>query len=142
MTPEDLRRKADEYDAATIAAAERGDIAEGARLSFLAEGLRRMASEQERLQAAIHHGNQWKVEPDTSHIPRQDLVQLARAAGTSLREIAEGIGRSHGLISKAQHAGRPFDRKLAKRIQELTRSAAYPDGFEPTPANWPGGLRD
>jgi hypothetical protein len=72
------------------------------------------------------------------------FAKVANAAGHTLRSVAEAVRRkfgqgSHVNVGRALRGDRAIQERWAKHIQDLTRSEAFPDGWEATPENWPGG---
>jgi hypothetical protein len=76
------------------------------------------------------------------------LVEVANAAGHTLVTLAEAVAArtktdfSHAILSKAPRGKRPVRAQVAAIVAELTKSAAYPKGYEVTARNWPGGIKD
>lgn len=70
---------------------------------------------------------------------RSRLHQYCNDASKSLRMVAEEVGTSHALLSQAAAGVKKIRYALALRVQDATRSAKHPNGYEPTEENWPKG---
>jgi hypothetical protein len=72
------------------------------------------------------------------------FAKVANAAGHTLRSVAEAVRKKYGQgthvnLGRALRGERAIQERWAQHIQELTRSEAFPEGWEALPENWPGG---
>jgi len=69
--------------------------------------------------------------------PTKVLLAMAAENRHSMRSLARSVGCSHALLSQARRGALSISHELAVRIQEATKSSAFPGGFEATRENWP-----
>lgn len=65
------------------------------------------------------------------------LAEYANEAHTTMTGLAEAVGRSTSLLSQARHNKCSIAESVTLKIQELTKSKKYPNGFEANKRNWP-----
>jgi hypothetical protein len=148
VTPEELRKLADEIDKEAEAKARAGDKEGAGKLWDMAEEARYRATQRERaakvgaLRPRNQRGNKKvMVNPARVRISAgaderpDELVAKANAAGYTLRSLAEAVDCSHALLSQARRGERTIKRQIAEAVEKLT-------GFKATKANWPRGIRD
>ena len=154
MTPEELRKRAEQCDQRGVELARKRDTLAAADAFEEAIGLRKAADELEaRLSQSPGRATTGRMtgsarrrmsEASGSENP---LVEVANAAGHTLVTLSEAVAKrtktrfSHAILSKAPRGLRPVREDVTKIVQELTRSEKYPDGYEPTSRNWRGGIK-
>jgi hypothetical protein len=138
LTPDELRRQADEKDRAGQAALDRGEATEAAVLFHQAE-IRRLAAV--KLEAMAGKVLPSPVKARTFHTmqpqenrglaisaghlsPDNDLKQAARAKGYSLAQLAAAVKKRKGtcssaLLTMAYKGERPMPERTADIIAEL-----------------------
>lgn len=127
-------------EAEGLGLARRGDVHAAATRLLEAGHLRATADEMDRLRPKRSHGTTSKVS-NTHTDAAKDLTPnalraAAAKAGYSLRALAKAVGLpAHNYLSMAHAGKRPLSREVARRVEELT-------GYQATPANWAGGLKD
>jgi hypothetical protein len=119
-----------------------------------AEVRKAIEEERERLRAEVRSGTivgpmmqaaKVRHSAASSRSPKaRAFAKVANAAGHTLRSVAEAVRRKFGQgthvnIGRALRGDRAIQKHWAQHIQELTRSEDFPDGWEATPENWPGG---
>lgn len=145
MTPDQLRAKAAEHDAAGERAVEVGDARLAAREFERAELYREVAAEMERLPRAKRSAN---VDAVTSAQLRDRGLAIARSRakrdpfkralverGWSLRRYAAHLSISPAQLVNYRSGAHPIPRKLAE-------TAARELGVPATTDTWPAGLAD
>lgn len=152
-TPEDLLREAEQLEAEGRAAMDAGRVEDAAVAFAQALVRRRVAQAMARttLPSPQQSGTSTemlstaRVRTSAGKGPKRGkLIVVANAAGFTMRSLAErlkieGFRTSHASLSRAQHGIDRVPEALAKRVQVLTKSVQYPNGFEATLKNWPKG---
>jgi DNA-binding transcriptional regulator YdaS (Cro superfamily) len=140
VTPDQWLQLADDTDRKAVQAALAGDATKAATLGLQAEQYRQAAEaagklSPDRRRAKPKDGmvNAEKVRHSAAYAA-DPLVLAANKAHLTLRSLAEKVGVSHTLISKARKGERALAESVAKEIERLT-------GFAATAEHWPGGIR-
>ena len=132
MTPDELRKRADELDELARAAFKRGDEAEAMKLvrgSWLArdaadereQALSRLPRRVNKRTVNSVQTSEHRVAISKARAPKKNKVAAAaRESKMSLRELARKARVSPALLSMAASGKRSLKREVAERIQALT----------------------
>lgn len=76
--------------------------------------------------------------------PKDEFVDCVRWAGFTQNGLAEKLEIPKSLLSmhRRRRNARPVPTQRAQRVQQLTKSKKYPQGWPADDDHWPGGLAD
>lgn len=136
MTPDDWMDLAAKTDRQALDAARAGDTSRAATLGLQAERYRQAAQEAAKLSPVRRRGKPETGMVNAARVRHSEamaddpLVAAANAAHFTLRSLAEAVGCSHALLSKARKGERSIDARVAAEIERLI-------GFKATREHWP-----